>query len=112
MLRKVWASDLTVKPSLFEPGSIPTAVGWTPKEDGAVFNLTQKTPFDQNGVAFPSLIHLLALDAFVGIKGFPSRITGTVRFCCCKPGPETRVCTSSRLTVAEAGGWRSTSGVL
>jgi hypothetical protein len=61
--------------AFFEPGSIPTAMACLISEEGFRFNLIQKTPFFQKGVAPFDLIHLLARLGVVGINDFWFRST-------------------------------------
>jgi len=58
-----------VKPSFFDPGSIPKAICWVFLPLGSWFNLTQKIPRFQNGVAIFALTHLRAREGIVGIIG-------------------------------------------
>jgi hypothetical protein len=67
----VCASDLTEYPSILLPESMPTAIGCLYLAEGSTLSLTQNTPLLQNGVALPDLIHRLALEGFVGIRGLP-----------------------------------------
>jgi len=78
MFRNVCASDFTVNPSFFDPGSMPTAISCLTRADGSRFNRTQKMPRRKNGVASPRLTHRRARPGVVGINGAPSApTTGT-----------------------------------
>ena len=72
--------DATVTPVYLLPGSIPNTTGCLSLPEGSSTNCTTNiTNFVLIGFAFPSFIHLLALDAFVGISGSLSGTnTGTL----------------------------------
>ena len=78
MFRYVCDLLLTVNPSRFEPGSMPTAMDCVLLPEGSTFNLTHQIPRFQNGVAFPDFTHRAARLGVVGISGFWAwSMTGT-----------------------------------